>query len=202
MIYLYTGTPGSGKSYHMIEQVFAYLKRRKHVITNFPLRFTNGHIRSGYPERHVFLRNDDITIDFLINYSVNNNINKSESNCLLCIDEAGIKFNSRNFSNADRMKWIEFFSQHRKFGYDVILVAQMDRMIDRQIRNLAEYEVKHRKINNYGILRFIPFTCFVYVTYWYSVKQKVSSETSIFLKFIADRYDTMALFSSSSSSSK
>ena len=37
-----------------------------------------------------------------------------------------------------------FFSQHRKLGYRVILVAQFSEMIDKQIRALIEYEYIHR----------------------------------------------------------
>ena len=38
------------------------------------------------------------------------------------------------------------FSQHRKLGYRVILIAQFDRMLDRQIRSVLEYEYIHRKV--------------------------------------------------------
>lgn len=196
MIYLYTGTPGSGKSYHQIEEIFNYLAKGKFVISNFPLKFTKRHEKKQIPSRHLFLKNDEITVEKLVQLSQEKKFYTSESNCLICIDEAGIKFNSRSFNSKDRMQWIEFFSQHRKLGYDIILVAQTDRMIDRQIRTLAEYEIKHRKINNYGIFKFLPFTFFMYVTYWYTVRQRVGCETSMFLKFIADRYDTMALFNS------
>lgn len=202
MIYLYTGTPGSGKSYHQIEKIFDYLMKGKSVISNFPLKFGKRHIKKGVPDRHYFIKNDDIKVDTLVKLSRMNKWYEKESNCLICLDEAGMLFNSRDFGKKDRMAWIEFFSQHRKFGFDVILVCQLDRMLDRQIRSLAEYEVKHRKINNFGILKWLPITTFMYVTYWYGIRQRVSSETSIFLKSIAGRYDTMALFNSLSDDGK
>ena len=37
------------------------------------------------------------------------------------------------------------------FGYRILFVTQFDRMIGRQIRCLAEYEVKHRTMDSFGI---------------------------------------------------
>ena len=37
MIELYTGTPGSGKSYHSVNTVLDWLSRGKTVISNFPI---------------------------------------------------------------------------------------------------------------------------------------------------------------------
>ena len=74
-----------------------------------------------------------------------------EDQILLVIDESQLIFNARDWQKAGREKWLSFFSQHRKYGYHIILVAQFDRMIDRQIRSLIEYEYVHRKVGNYGI---------------------------------------------------
>lgn len=74
-----------------------------------------------------------------------------------------------------------FFTQHRKYGYDVYLVAQFDRMIDRQIRSLIEYEVIHRKVKNFGKFGFLynlvaGGSLFVAVKMWYPLKERVGSE--------------------------
>lgn len=74
-----------------------------------------------------------------------------EDKILLCVDEARLLFNSRSWAHADRMKRIAFLRQHRHFGYRILFVTQFDRMIDRQIRCLAEYEVKHRTTSSFGI---------------------------------------------------
>ena len=39
--------------------------------------------------------------------------------------------------------------------FNVILIAQSDKMLDKQIRSLIEYDVKHIKMNN-GFFFFLP----------------------------------------------
>lgn len=73
-----------------------------------------------------------------------------EEHILLCIDECQLLFNARSWNDADRAGWVSFFSQHRKLGYRIVLIAQYDMMIDRQIRSLIEYEFVHRKVKNIG----------------------------------------------------
>lgn len=73
------------------------------------------------------------------------------------------------------------FTQHRHFGYTVVLVAQFDRMIDRQIRSLIEYEYVHRKLSNFGLKGMLLNLAmggrtFVSVKIWYPMKEKVGQE--------------------------
>lgn len=74
------------------------------------------------------------------------------------------------------MEWIKFFTQHRKLGYNFIVISQSDRMIDKQIRSLFEYEIKHRKVNNFKIGKLLPMSTFVGVSYWYGVSEKLGAE--------------------------
>ncbi len=39
MIYLYTGTPGSGKSYHVAKEIYFYLYHGRNVIANFDINY-------------------------------------------------------------------------------------------------------------------------------------------------------------------
>ena len=116
------------------------------------------------------------------------------------IDESQILFNSRDYGRKDRAGWLSFFTQHRKLGYEVILVAQFDRMLDRQIRALVEYEYRHRKVSNYGVVGFLMSAVFlgnlfVSVKIWYPMKEKVGSEFFIAKKKYYSLYDTFSLFS-------
>ena len=97
------------------------------------------------------------------------------------------------------MEWVKFYSQHRKLGYNVILVAQNDRMIDRQIRALIEYEIKHRKANNFGTIgMFIPVPFFAAVNYWYGVRERIGVEFFTYKKKYSKLYDSYAIFDESS----
>lgn len=179
MIYLYSGTPGSGKSLHTARDIRDTLgPKRRPVIANFDI---NPKTR-GYRERFTYRPNDQLKPEWLIAYAEAYWEGKKvrEDSILLVIDEAQLVFNSRAWNQGERMAWIEFFSQHRHFGFKVILIAQFDRMIDRQIRCLIEIETNHRKLGNFGLkglLLSLPFRgkLFIGVSYYYGLKEKVGT---------------------------
>lgn len=197
MITLYTGSVGSGKSYHSVEIGWESINKRKHVIANYPLKFKNTKREKKLSERWIY--QDEITPEWLIAKSIENGWYGKESQCLVIIDEAGIIFNSRDWQSkgSERMKWIKFLSQSRKFGYDFIFVCQADRMIDKQIRGLVEYEVKHLKANNSFFFQFLSIfrvTMFLYVYRWYQTRLKSNLRISVYKSWVANRYDTMRTF--------
>lgn len=195
MIYLYTGTPGSGKSYHAAEVVDRALRRKIPVIANFEV--------NQNPKRHkgeyIYIDTLDMTPDFFMRYAEEHfKPGRDEHQGIIIIDEAQIPFNSREGLNRNRMKWISFFSKHRHYFYDIILITQHDRMIDRQIRSLVETEYKHRKLTNFGakgwLLIVIFHKMFVGVRYWYPIQEKVSSEFFNLSKRVCKLYDTFKRF--------
>lgn len=68
----------------------------------------------------------------------------SEGAGLLILDECHLVFNSRKWEK--NMDWIQFFTQSRKLGWNVVLIAHTIEMIDSQIRPLAEYESRFRNL--------------------------------------------------------
>lgn len=192
MIYLYSGTPGSGKSYHAACDIYYRLRRAKktnryRVIANFPVATDLPYFRC--------VDNSDLTVRYLANYARLHHRPGIEGQTLVLIDEAQIIFNSRSWQSdgSSRMDWIKFFTQHRKLGFDFILIAQNDRMLDRQIRCLIEYEISHMKMSNY--FRFLPITVFLAVNHWYGQRMKLAHEMIIYRKKIAALYDTYMTFS-------
>jgi Zonula occludens toxin len=196
MITLYTGTPGSGKSLHTISLIFRCLSWGRDVICNFAVKFTDEEIKKGYDKRFHNWTNDNVTVNNLIEFALDHGYfeKKQESQCLVVIDEAGGKFNTRAYATKDRTAWVDFLSQHRKCGFDFILVAQMDKMIDKQILGCVETEKKHRKCNNFGPFFILPFPLFVCVEVWYTAKVRVGSEFFLYHKKIAAKYDSMKMF--------
>ena len=65
-------------------------------------------------------------------------------------------------------------------------------MLDKQIRSLIEYDVKHIKMNN-GFFFFLP-TSFLAVEKWYGQRMKLGSQVIWYHKRIAALYDSYALF--------
>lgn len=195
MIEFYSGTPGSGKSLHVAKRIWIKLFiKKQNVIANFDI---NKEIYNNKKKKGLFeyVNNFDLTPDYLMEFSKKNHKPGVENQTLVVIDECQLIFNSRDWQNKNRMAWIEFFTQHRKFGYNFILVSQMDRLVDRQIRALFEYDVIHRKINNFKFGQYMPFKVFIAVTKWYNAKQKVGSEIFFFKKKYGKLYDTFKNFS-------
>lgn len=201
MITLYSGTPGAGKSLHLASRLYHWMQyRNAPIIANFSCDFSTIKKPKG---QFIYIDNSQLTPERLIwfskNYEQYIGRRSREGEILLVIDEAQLLFNSREWVKTDRAEWCAFFTQHRKLGYEVVLVAQMDRMLDRQIRGLVEYEWIHRKCSNFGVagkLLGVLFggKLFVAVKVWYPMKEKVGSEFFVYRKRFSDIYDTYALF--------
>ena len=162
MIYLYTGTPGSGKSLDLARVIINNIRGDSPVICNF-----NINLPKKYQSKKDLLNikyDDELTVPFLVNYAKDyfKNHKFKESQIVLIIDEAQIMFNARSWNVKGRDEWIKFFSNHRHLGFDVILCCQFDLMIDKQIRSLVEYQIIHRKVSNFGLKGYI--LCFFFMS--------------------------------------
>ena len=196
-IYLYSGTPGSGKSLHAARDIRDYLRcKRLPVIGNFAINPDT----KGY-DRYTYRPNDVLTPQYLVwfaqEYWADHKF--GEDRILLVLDECQLLFNSRDWAQQDRMAWLEFFSQHRKYGYKVLFIAQFDRMIDRQIRSLIEYEYIHRKLGNFGakgkIMTLLALgEVFVCVKRFYSLNERIGVEMFRARKSVYRLYDSYATF--------
>ena len=204
MITLYSGTPGSGKSLHFASRLVHKIQHSKNpVIGNFQCDFSKISHRQNSFDTYLYLDNSELSPERLINFSKNYSAfvgrRLKESEILLVIDECQIMFNAREWGQRDRAAWLSFFTQHRKLGYEVVLIAQFDRMIDRQIRSLIEYEWIHRKVSNFGFLGKLfalvfGGKLFVAVKVWYPMREKVGSEFFVARKKYYSIYDTFTLF--------
>lgn len=203
MISLYSGTPGSGKSLHIARRIFYTLKRKRPVICNFNVNLKKIERKKTRRSKLKFsyVENIYLTPEYLVNYSKEYFSGKivKEDEILLVIDEAQILFNSRAWQQSGRDKWLSFFSQHRKYGFEVVFIAQFDGMIDKQIRTLIEYNYLHRKLSNFGIIGkllsiFALGKVFGAVKVWYPLNEKVGSELFTATKKYYSIYDTYADF--------
>jgi len=199
MITLYSGTPGSGKSLHASRKISEQLLRKRDVIANFPI---NEDIvtRKGKKQigRFTYLNNKELTVAYLKDYAVKYHRVAVEGQTIIVIDEAGTLFNSREASAKERKDWLEFFAIHRHYGFDMILISQHSMQLDRQIRYKIEYDVKHKKANNFKtmglILTLLQVKTFVAVTYWFNEKERIGAEVFRFRKRDARLYQSMMLF--------
>lgn len=199
-MYLYSGTPGSYKSYHVVTEVLKWLSWGRDVIANFPVdpsKFYSGK-KLEKLGKFYFVPNTRLTVDYLLEHHKQHHKPSIKAQTLIVFDEASIPFNSRQFDKKDRMEWVNFFANHRHFNFDVILIAQNDRMLDRQIRSLLEYDYKFRALKNMNLAMMIAsILCgglYHIVEMWYPCRMKVDTKLCRFNIKKAKCYDTMALF--------
>lgn len=202
MISLYSGTPGSGKSLHVAKDIRDRLILGKPVICNFEIAYQKFK-RANF----TYVSNEALKPAYMISYSASYFADHAfrEGAILLVIDECQLLFNAREWQITGRAEWLSFFTQHRKYGYNVVLVAQFDRMIDRQIRSLIEYEYIHRKASNFGvggtILSILSGgSLFCAVQMWYPLKARIGSELFHARKRYYSLYDSYTTFSSDGAS--
>lgn len=198
MIYFYSGTPGSGKSLHVARDIYYRLNRNKkypNVIANFMI---NKDMIRNDKAVFIYKDNSDLTVEFLVNYAMENHRMGVENQTLVIVDECSVIWNARDWNKSSagntRMEWLKFFVQHRKLGYNFILISQNDRQVDRQIRMLFEYEVVHRKINNFKIGKFLPISAFIAIESWYGVNERLGSEIFTYRKKWGKFYDSYGTF--------
>lgn len=200
MMSLYSGTPGSGKSLHVAEILFHRLRTGKPCICNFPICLDK--VGGKKSKRFVYKDNSALTPKFLIEFAqdyIQECGRVKEDDILLVIDECQLLFNSRDWGRKDRADWLAFFTMHRHLGYQIILVAQFDRMLDRQVRCLLEYEHVHRKVSNRGLFGFLMSAFFLgrlfaCVKVWYPMKEKVGANFFVAKKRYFSLYDSYAMF--------
>ena len=235
MIEFYSGTPGSGKSLDVAKDIWTKIRISKgNVITNMDVNyeylrrnffkfkinditmklFKKKVFKNPYLKNHGKLykvSNDKLTVDFLLNYAKKFHKKGVEAQTLVIWDEAQMVFSPTvmKLKNQEdkhyRVNWLNFFTKHRHLGFNIIMISQFDRLIDAQVRCLFEYDVIHRKANNFfgdnpftmilsllfGLLRL---KMFVAVTYWYGIRQKLGARFFLFNKKYAKIYDSYKYF--------
>ncbi|RHV88032.1 DUF2075 domain-containing protein [Clostridium sp. OF09-36] len=108
MIYLYSGTPGSGKSLHTARVIRNTLMLNKPVIANIPINTS----LCKHSERFLHITDGMLRPSALVDYSREYFKDRpvKEGEILLIIDEAQRMFNARDWSKSDRAGWNEFSS--------------------------------------------------------------------------------------------
>lgn len=184
MIELYSGTPGSGKSLHTAHEIRLWLLAGKRVISTMnidtDLVFVNG-LQRWYinhfkkkpkkikkdprSDRFVFVPIEEITPDFLYNYAAKYHVFGKEHQTIVFLDECVAIFSPTALAeDKNGIKkwnaWDDFFRKHRHVGFDVVLIPQSKRLIQRKVLEYCEFETKHYNRKNQGFLGWL-FSLFV-----------------------------------------
>lgn len=224
MITILQGTLGSGKSATAVAMALDHLKNGGVVATNFSLvdgwaDELSRHSFSGrfFPairhknalshySRHFRVDSlhavKQIDVKGLACRQLETVAGKyQEGQGLLILDECQLIFNSRKWQ--DNMQWIEFFTQSRKLGWNVLLIAHTIEMVDSQIRPLIEYEARFRNLQKLRIpiigLPLSPFPAFL-IVYRYAglgpgASNVVKKDIAPLPMWAAKLYDSLHVFS-------
>lgn len=220
MIYFFTGKPGNGKSLHMAEIMYHSIKKGKNVIANFEIN--ENTFEKCKPEKlgkFLFVPNQQWLdsayrnttrysyLDGLYNFARMYHKRNAkgqiiEGQTILVLDECQELFNTRTWNRKDRLEWTFFFREHRKLGYDVYLISQDDKAIDKQIRAVLQFEYEHRALKFYKAFgKFLSFltggNLFICIKRNYAIKGKDSKVSSRYFtgkKRYYDFYDSFATF--------
>jgi zonular occludens toxin Zot len=119
---MYTGRPGTGKTYSLVHKVFKLLKKGKIVYSNFQITWEGT---KKYPKSNL-------------KYWKNLNELLYVENAYIVIDEAHFYFNSRQWKNMP-IDWLRKLAQHRKDGVHILGTVQNIRRIDVVVRELIDY---------------------------------------------------------------
>lgn len=195
MIYLYSGTPRSGKSLDVARDILRWIRAGKTVIGTM---YINQDMIAGMPGRYIFCDIYEMHPQLFVKFAELHLEKGREGQAKIVIDECYRILGARFQGDANRRDWLEFFPIHGQLGYDVILIAQKDRQIDRQIRDLIEYDILHRKGNNAGnvgwIFSLFFGTFFIRIEKWYGTNDVLSKTVFPYRKKWGRFYDSYMAF--------
>lgn len=197
MIVLYTGTPGSGKSLDIARQIQIKLNLGKNVIGNMTIR---QELLKKAKGKYFYVDTYELNPFELVEYAEKYHKKGKEHQTIIVIDECQSLFNSRDWQKPSIRAWNSFFQMHRHYGYDVYLVTQFDRLIDRQLRALVETNRIHRKVSNAGFKGRLMSALFlgrlfVCAEEWYPKHMPTGSYFFTYKKKYGEFYDSYAAFS-------
>lgn len=179
MIELYSGTPGSGKSLHTAHEIKQWLQVGKNVISTCDMdtdlmflnpfqklyvRFTKRkpkHIkRDKRQDNFYYIPIEEVTPDYLYSFAARYHKFGKEHQTIVFLDECVAIFSPTALAeDRDGIKkwnsWDTFFRKHRHIGFDLVLIPQSKKLIQRKVIEYCEFEVKHYNRKNQGFLGWL-----------------------------------------------
>lgn len=192
MITVVTGTPGSGKSCYGVIAMADKLATGGNVATNVALtdRFHRSVARRNplsmaspgrYRRALASVTARCVELQEPADMRLVWPVDRREGSTLVVIDEAYGLLDGRDFRASDRKDWIDWLTQHRKLGLDVMFIVQHYEMLDSNVRRLAEYEVRLRDLRRARAYGLVPTPVPASVAHWFwSSMSSKPTRTQIF----------------------
>ncbi|MBB5349878.1 hypothetical protein HNR46_000099 [Haloferula luteola] len=202
MIQFVTGTLGAGKTFHSMRLLMEGLAGGKTVVTNIDVDREKVFRRVAIHHRRKLEEDQLRVIDVEETPDWESEIpyGEAEGTVLVVMDEAHLFYNSRDWAEtaSKHKRLLSFLTQSRKAGVDVIWITQSGGNVDKQFRELAEWQLaivnaRHLPL---GWLGAVPWQAYIVkrisVSGGYVVKKSWHSYDS----WIKGTYRTQALLDS------
>lgn len=219
MIYLWTGTPGSGKSLHLAHEVRDYLRYNKRVIStcniNTGMCFMNRlqqflfNISKGKLDFHCsdpreknfyYLPLEECHPNVFYEFAARHHVEGKENQTIIFLDECVALFSPTVLSDNIKLwnEWDKFFRIHRHLGFTIVLIPQSKRLISRKVIEYCELEVKHYNRKHHRTLGFflslILGGFFSYTVCWRGDKKPVEQHFFTYRPFYGNMYNSYSYF--------
>ncbi len=162
MIFGYTGTPGSGKTYEAVVLILQNLCKGRTVFTNISgleKPTCKEAIKSVCSLSELAITKQ---LQLLEEDQVENFWMHVTPGSLIVIDEVQKYFSSRDWQSDKNKQFGYWASTHRHHGYDVVLITQNAERIDAAVRALFEWNYVFRKVNFFGGAVQQKYLCYSY----------------------------------------
>lgn len=142
MIFIVTGKLGSGKSLLAVQRAIDYAAEGRRIAANFHIDLTAAALTPTRPisQQPVTVLSPIPTVQELM--MLGNGGDFEDMAGGLFLDECAQFLNARTWQGSEREQFINWLLHARKRCWDVFLIVQHERMLDKQVRDaLAEYVV-------------------------------------------------------------
>jgi zona occludens toxin len=167
MIAVVTGPPGAGKTFYALRKIAEAADAGKPVATNvglaenFPEKVAGRNLARHLVRGRRAVIADRIRRNVMVGSDLDELFRlrlpgREEGRGLMVLDEASDWLNARRWQEGNRDAVVQFFTRHRKLGWDVLLLIQDFATIDRQVRSLFEYHVQLRNLRKARLLPWLP----------------------------------------------
>lgn len=148
---LLSGKRGAGKSITACRLMADYVRQGRPVATNMDIKL-DAMARPWSKLVCYRLPDHPTAHDFELLPLGNPNPVEESRNGLIVLDECGTFLNSRDWQAKERKALISWLLHSRKYGWDLVLIAQHPRLVDAQIRDaLCDVHASTKRADKFNI---------------------------------------------------
>lgn len=160
-VYLVSGRLGSGKTLASVGRIRDALLAGRPVATNLDLKLEK--LLPAYRRDCVCYRlPDHPSVDDFLALGSGNDTYDELNNGLIVLDELATWLNARAWADKSRVAFLDWIVHSRKYGWDIIFIAQHIEQIDKQLRvSVIEYAATCRRLDRMQVPVLTPLLKFL-----------------------------------------